>query len=52
METEKRGLCSYDDKRYMLEDGISTLAYGHHAIESIIEEEENPSHDLVIHCLN
>ena len=21
--------CAYDDKRYVLEDGVSTLAYGH-----------------------
>jgi hypothetical protein len=25
----KVALCAYDDKRYVLEDGISTLAYGH-----------------------
>jgi len=28
--TLKRGLCSFDDKRLLLEDGISTLAYGHY----------------------
>ena len=26
----KTTLSSYDDKRYMLEDGISTLPYGHY----------------------
>ena len=25
----KVALCAYDDKRYVLEDGVSTLAYGH-----------------------
>ena len=30
IQTSKRGLCAFDDKRILLEDGISTLAYGHH----------------------
>ena len=25
----KIALCAYDDKRYVLDDGVSTLAYGH-----------------------
>ena len=29
--THKRGLCAYDDKRYMV-DNVNTLAYGHHRI--------------------
>ncbi len=29
--TKKRGLCAYDDKRYMV-DNVNTLAYGHHRI--------------------
>jgi len=28
----KTGLCSFDDKRYILENGKDTLAYGHHLI--------------------
>ena len=28
----KIGLCSFDDKRYILDDNISTYAYGHHKI--------------------
>ena len=28
----KVGLSPYDDKRYILEDGITTLAYGHYHI--------------------
>jgi hypothetical protein len=33
-EYPKRGLCAYDDKRYILEDGITTLAYGHRTIRN------------------
>ena len=32
IQTNKRGLCSFDDKRVILEDGISTMAYGHYKI--------------------
>ena len=28
----KIGLSPYDDKRYLLEDGVTSLAYGHHSI--------------------
>ena len=31
-KTEKRGLCAFDDKRVILEDGISTLPYGHYQV--------------------
>ncbi len=31
MQVDKRGLCSYDDKRYLL-DNIRSLAYGHYQI--------------------
>jgi hypothetical protein len=29
----KIGLCSFDDKRYILDDNISTYAYGHYKIK-------------------
>ena len=29
VEMTKLCLCAFDDKRYILDDGISTLAYGH-----------------------
>ena len=32
MRTDKRGLCAFDDKRVLLEDGITTLAYGHYKV--------------------
>ena len=32
IKQNKVSLCGYDDKRYILNDGISTLAYGHYQI--------------------
>jgi hypothetical protein len=32
IETTKSCLSAYDDKRYILDDGVSTLAYGHYNI--------------------
>ena len=32
VESVKRGLCAFDDKRYLLPDGIHTLAHGHYNI--------------------
>ena len=34
-EVNKIGLSSYDDKRYILHDGIHTLAYGHYKIQEL-----------------
>ena len=31
-DREKKTLSRYDDKRYILPDGIHTLAYGHYKI--------------------
>ena len=28
-ESNKRSLCDFDEKRYILDDGINTLPYGH-----------------------
>ena len=33
-EINKASLCSYDDKRFLLEDGIFSLAYGHYLIKN------------------
>ena len=30
LELDKQGLCSFDDKRYLLPDGVNTLAHGHY----------------------
>ena len=35
LEQKKRGLSAYDDKRYLLEDGIHTLAFGHRCLGEI-----------------
>jgi hypothetical protein len=32
MNVNKTGLCAYDDKKYVLEDNINTLAHGHYKI--------------------
>ena len=37
-QIRKRGLCAYDDKRYLLADGITTLAFGHTAIPAAVRE--------------
>ena len=33
-EINKISLSCYDDKRYIQDDGISTYAYGHYAIDN------------------
>jgi hypothetical protein len=30
MASQKRGLCAFDDKRFLLPDGVHTLAHGHY----------------------
>ena len=37
---EKRGLCSFDDKRFLLADNIHSLAYGHYSITSQVHRDE------------
>ena len=32
LEIQKVGLCAYDNKRYLLDDGIESYAYGHYRI--------------------
>jgi len=38
IETKKRGLCAFDDKRILLEDEITTLAYGHYKVSGEVKE--------------
>ena len=38
IETKKRGLCAFDDKRYLLPDGVHSLAFGHQAIPHPVED--------------
>ena len=37
-QINKTSLSCYDDKRYILDDGINTLAYGHKLIPNILEK--------------
>ena len=48
MEFEKRGLCAMDNKRYIVDDNIHTLAYGHsripvriNLVDPLDDDEEN-----------
>ena len=36
----KVGLSAYDDKRYLLDDGVESLSYGHYQIRERKESEE------------
>ena len=36
----KRGLCAFDNKRYILDDGINTLSYGHKDMNLVVEVDE------------
>ncbi len=49
-QTLKRGLCAFDNKRYILDDGIYTLAYGHKDIPNRIEinKIDDPAREKVI----
>jgi len=35
VEVSKICLCAFDDKRYVLDDGVCTLAYGHYRISAV-----------------
>ena len=43
--TSKRALCAFDDKRYLCEDGIHTLAFGHKnlpmCVKVVVDEEHH-----------
>ena len=58
MEQEKRGLCPYDDKRYLLADlsdgtpNPNTNAYGHYELaveEHLVADQPEPGAELIIH---
>ena len=40
IKTKKRALCAFDDKRFLLEDGIHSLAFGHHEIPAPLQDVE------------
>jgi hypothetical protein len=35
LEIQKVGLCCYDNKRYLLDDGITSYSYGHYKIAEL-----------------
>ena len=43
-------MCSFDNKRFLLDDNISSLAYGHYSITNKInvDEVENPTESLTL----
>ena len=43
-EQQKRGLCAFDDKRYLLDDCVDTLAHGHYKLRSE-QHRENENND-------
>ena len=45
MEVDKRGLCAFDNKRFILDNGIDTLAYGHKSITANVQDAEGDAHD-------
>jgi len=49
MQLKKIGLSAYDDKRYILDDGISSYAYGHYRIRSM-QENTVYSPCIAIYC--
>eukprot|EP00965_Chrysotila_dentata_P044789 1488606-Pleurochrysis_carterae.AAC.1 len=43
----KKALCAYDDKRYILEDGVQTLAYGHWRLNKTLLPCQLPTQEIV-----
>ena len=50
VQVEKRGLCSFDNKRFLLEDNITSLAYGHRSITNriTVDEVQKPAGAVVL----
>jgi hypothetical protein len=42
IELNKIGLCAFDDKRYICNDGFTTLAYGHVSLREASQRQEVP----------
>ena len=45
VQTNKVGLCSFDNKRWIFDDNIHTLAHGHRTLRGIVVEDEEPEPD-------
>ena len=48
IKTKKRGLCSFDDKRLILDDNITTLPYGHYKFDAKVEVIGRPENEISI----
>eukprot|EP00965_Chrysotila_dentata_P097074 3208635-Pleurochrysis_carterae.AAC.1 len=44
----KKALCAYDDKRYILEDGVQTLAYGHWRLNKTLLPCQLPTQEEIV----
>jgi hypothetical protein len=40
LSSSKRGLCAFDDKRYLLPDGVHTLAHGHYRARELQQQQQ------------
>ena len=49
LEGDKRALCAFDDKRYLLPDGVSTLAHGHYRIADGVEDATDSELNVAAH---
>ena len=47
MQSHKLSLLPYDDKRYVLDDGVETLAYGHYVTRQRRSDEDNTEPTVV-----
>ena len=48
-EAKKHGLCAYHDKRFLLEDGVHSLEFGHRDFTARVQNDERPGgRDLVV----
>ena len=48
METKKRALFAFEDKRNLHEDGISLLAFGHREMSGRVEDIEHDAENDVL----
>ena len=47
-ESKKRGLCAFDDKRFLHEDGVQSLAFGHRDITARVHNDPRPEGTMLV----
>ena len=47
-EAKKRGLCAFDDKRFLLEDGVRSLAFGHRDNTARVHNDARPEGTVLV----